>query len=76
MTGDPPARVRRATTFLARAEELLLPGVIIAEVVYVLESFYEVEHQHVAERRPRDSRHIASAFSPPHEQIHVLTLRV
>ena len=49
LTGDPPAQVRRATTFLARAEELLLPGVIIAEVVYVLESFYEVERQRVAE---------------------------
>lgn len=49
LTGDPPAKARRATAFLERAEELLVPDVIVAEVVYVLESFYEVERQHVAE---------------------------
>jgi predicted nucleic-acid-binding protein len=49
LTGDPPAQARRATAFLKRAEELLLPDLIVAEVVYVLESFYEVERQLVAE---------------------------
>lgn len=49
LTGDPPAQARRATTFLAQAEELLLPDLIVAEVVYVLESFYEVERLRVAE---------------------------
>lgn len=49
LTGDPPGQARRATAFLARAEELLLPDLIVAEVVYVLESFYEVERQRVAE---------------------------
>jgi predicted nucleic acid-binding protein len=49
LTGDPPAQARRATAFLQRAEELLLPDLIVAEVVYVLESFYEVERQLVAE---------------------------
>lgn len=49
LTGDPPAQARRATAFLERAEELLVPDLIVAEVVYVLESFYEVERQHVAE---------------------------
>jgi predicted nucleic acid-binding protein len=49
LTGDPPALARRATTFLQRAEELLLPDLIVAEVVYVLESFYEVERARVAE---------------------------
>jgi predicted nucleic acid-binding protein len=49
LTGDPPAQARRATTFLQRAEELLLPDLIVAEVVYVLESFYEVERARVAE---------------------------
>ena len=49
LTGDPPARARRATAFLERAEQLLLPDLIVAEVVYVLESFYEVERQRVAE---------------------------
>ena len=49
LTGDPPAQARRATALLARAEELLVPDLIVAEVVYVLESFYEVERQRVAE---------------------------
>jgi predicted nucleic-acid-binding protein len=49
LTGDPPAQARRATAFLEGAEELLLPDVIVAEVVYVLESFYEVERLRVAE---------------------------
>lgn len=49
LTGDPPAQARRATAFLEEAEELLVPDLIVAEVVYVLESFYEVERQRVAE---------------------------
>jgi len=49
LTGDPPAQARRATTFLEQADELLLPDLIVAEVVYVLESFYEVDRTRVAE---------------------------
>jgi predicted nucleic-acid-binding protein len=49
LTGDPPALARRASAFLATADELLLPDVIVAEVVYVLESVYEVERKRVAE---------------------------
>jgi predicted nucleic acid-binding protein len=49
LTGDPPALARRASAFLAKADELLLPDLIVAEVVYVLESFYEVERARVAE---------------------------
>lgn len=49
LTGDPPSQARRATAFLERADELLLPDLIVAEVVYVLESFYEVERPRVAE---------------------------
>lgn len=49
LTGDPPAQARRATAFLERAEELLLPDLIVAEIVYVLESFYELERARVAE---------------------------
>lgn len=49
LTGDPPAQGRRATAFLERADELLVPDLIVAEVVYVLESFYELERQRVAE---------------------------
>ena len=48
LTGDPPAQARRATAFLARADELLLPDLIVAEVVYVLESFYELDRREVA----------------------------
>ena len=48
-TGDPPGLAARATRFLAEAEELLVPDVIVAEVVYALESFYEVERPRVAE---------------------------
>lgn len=49
LTGDPPAQARRATAYLRRAKELLLPDLIVAEIVYVLESFYEVERLRVAE---------------------------
>jgi predicted nucleic-acid-binding protein len=49
LTGDPPAMARRATRFLAAAEELLLADLIVAECVYVLESFYEVGRERVAE---------------------------
>lgn len=49
LTGDPPGQARRATAFLEEADELLLPDLIVAEVVYVLESFYEVARPRVAE---------------------------
>src|SRR5213080_4514906 len=49
LTGDPPRQARRATAFLEQADELLLPDLIVSEVVYVLESFYEVERRRVAE---------------------------
>lgn len=39
----------RATAALAAAEELLLADLIVAECVYVLESFYEVGRERVAE---------------------------
>lgn len=48
LTGDPPAMAERATRFLAAAEDLLLPDLILAEVAYVLESFYEVARPGVA----------------------------
>ena len=48
LTGDPPDLAARATAFLAAADELLLPDLIVAEVVYVLESFYEVPTEEVA----------------------------
>jgi predicted nucleic-acid-binding protein len=39
----------RATAALASGEELLFADLVLAECVYVLESFYEVPRQRVAE---------------------------
>lgn len=48
LTGEPPAQARRATRYLEQADELLLADLILAEVAYVLESFYEVARTEVA----------------------------
>jgi predicted nucleic acid-binding protein len=48
LTGDPPVMARRATTYLAEAADLLLTDLVVAETVYVLESFYEVPRDGVA----------------------------
>jgi predicted nucleic acid-binding protein len=48
LTGDPPAQAARATRFLADGDGLLLVDLVVAEVVYVLESYYEVERPRVA----------------------------
>lgn len=48
-TGDPPEMAARASHFLATSEDLHVVGAVIAEVVHVLESFYEVERQQVAQ---------------------------
>lgn len=39
----------RATAALARTDELLLTDLVLAECVYVLESFYELQRSRVAE---------------------------
>ena len=49
LTGDPPELASRATAYLASATELLLADLIVAETVYVLESFYEVPRGQVAD---------------------------
>ena len=49
LTGDPPDLAARATRFLAEADQLLLTDLVLAEMVYVLESFYEVQRERVAE---------------------------
>jgi predicted nucleic acid-binding protein len=49
LTGDPPEQAARATRLLSRAEVLLLPDLVVAEVVDVLESFFEVPRPRVAE---------------------------
>lgn len=48
LTGDPPNLAERATAFLAEVDELLLADVIVAEIVYMLESFYDVPSDEVA----------------------------
>lgn len=48
-TGDPPGLARRATRFLADNDDLIVPDLILAEVVYVLESFYGVERAAVSQ---------------------------
>ncbi len=49
LTGDQPQMAARATRALANSDELLLADLIVAECVYVLESFYEVPRERVAE---------------------------
>ena len=48
LTGDPPSQAARASRYLRAADDLLLPDLILAEVAYVLESFYEVPRAQVA----------------------------
>ncbi len=38
----------KATAFLTAAEELLVPDLVVAELVYVLESYYEAPRERVA----------------------------
>ena len=49
LTGGPPEQAARATHLLSRAGQLLLPDLVLAEVVYVLESVYRVPRPRVAE---------------------------
>lgn len=48
LTGDPPEMASRATAYLAEAAELYLTDLVVAETVYVLESFYEAQREQVA----------------------------
>lgn len=49
LTGDPPEMAARATAALAGEHDLLLTDLALADCVYVLEWFYEVERLRVAE---------------------------
>jgi|SRR6266545_4063300 len=49
LTGDPPAQAGRATALLAGNDELILTDLITAELVYVLESYYERPRNEVAQ---------------------------
>lgn len=41
LTGDPPDMAARASRFLAEERDLLLTDLVVAETIYVLESFHE-----------------------------------
>lgn len=49
LTGDPPEQAAHATEFLRGGESLIVVDLVVAEVVYVLESVYEVKRERVAE---------------------------
>jgi predicted nucleic acid-binding protein len=49
LTGDPADLAARATSFLGSERELLLTDLVAAEMVYVLESFYEAPRDEVAD---------------------------
>ena len=48
LTGDPPELAERATAYLADEPELLVADLIVAETIYVLESFYEAPRLQIA----------------------------
>ena len=49
LTGEPPDMARRATAYLAAEDSLLLSDLILAETVYVMESFYRAPRDRVAD---------------------------
>ena len=49
LTGEPPDLADRATRYFATERDLLLTDLVVAETVYVLESFYEAPRSQVAE---------------------------
>jgi predicted nucleic acid-binding protein len=48
LTGDPPELARRATSYLQSNDELFVPDLVVAEIVFVLESYYELERSRLA----------------------------
>lgn len=48
LTGDPPDMAVRATAFLADAAQLYVADMIVAETIYVLESFYLAPRDQIA----------------------------
>lgn len=49
LIGEPPKMAARATAYLQRESELLVADLIVAEIIYVLESFYEVARPEISE---------------------------
>ena len=48
LTGDPPEMAARASAYLLSGRDLVLSDLVVAETVYVLESFYQLTRQQVA----------------------------
>lgn len=49
LTGEPAEMAAAATAYLRDADELLLTDLVLAETVYVLESFYKAPRGQIAE---------------------------
>ena len=49
LTADPPEQATHATAFLTGADELILSDIVVAELVYTLETVYRVERERVGE---------------------------
>jgi predicted nucleic-acid-binding protein len=49
LTGDPAPMAAAATAYLREQPELLLADLVVAETIYVLESFYETPRAQVAD---------------------------
>lgn len=48
LTGEPPDMASQATAFLAAESDLFLADLIVAETIYVLESFYKAPRGQIA----------------------------
>ena len=48
LTGEPKGQARRATELRGGQHELILTDVVLAEIVYVLESFYRQPREEIA----------------------------
>jgi predicted nucleic-acid-binding protein len=57
-TDDPPDLAARSRTFLRTADGMFLADLIVAEIVYVLESYYEARRSQIAD-------HVKSALTSP-----------
>lgn len=49
LTGDPADMARRATAFLEAESALYLTDLVVAETIYVLESYYEAPRAQIAD---------------------------
>lgn len=48
LTGEPAEQAQRATAFLASGQQLEMPALIVAELIYVLETVYDQSRSQVA----------------------------